>query len=178
MRAALVLILAVAAVAAMPRDGPQKIVGGSVTTINTYPFGVAMLAGSGSWFSQSCGGTIINNRSVLSAAHCFVRLSAAGNWRSRVGSTWANSGGSVFNTASIIRHPQYNQNTEDNDFAIVRISGTFSWSSTVAAASIAGANYNLGDNQVVWAIGWGTTSVSVNILFDLYCFRVPIPMIV
>ncbi|XP_049870229.1 trypsin CFT-1-like [Pectinophora gossypiella] len=160
MRAGLVLLLGVAAVAAFPHD-PNRIVGGSVTTVNQYPFAVALLA---SWsgagvFGQSCGGTIINNRSVLSAAHCFVMLSLPIQWRSRIGSSFASSGGSVFTTAQIIRHPSYNSAIQDNDIAILRVSGTIAWVPTVVApASIAGANYNLGDNQVVWAIGWGRTS--------------------
>ncbi|XP_026739099.1 trypsin CFT-1-like [Trichoplusia ni] len=72
----------------------------------------------------------------------------------------ANSGGVVHNSQQIINHPIYNSRTVDNDIAIIRISGTFSYNNNVRAAAIAGSNYNLGDNQVVWATGWGRTSVS------------------
>ncbi|XP_013133130.1 PREDICTED: trypsin, alkaline C-like [Papilio polytes] len=154
-----VLLLAVglAVVAAGPRN-PQRIVGGSVTNIGQYPYGAALLySRGGSTFRQACGGTILNNRSILSAAHCFIGDSAS-MWRIRVGSTNANSGGVVHNTNSIIRHPSYNSRTQDNDVAILRSSSNFGFNNNVRAGRIAGSNYNLADNQVVWAIGWGATS--------------------
>ncbi|CAK1602324.1 unnamed protein product [Parnassius mnemosyne] len=159
MRATLLLLaLGLAAVAAVPKN-PQKIVGGSTTTVEQYPFAAALLySRSGASYFQACGGTVLNNRAVLSAAHCFVG-DRPNNWQMRLGSTWASSGGQVYRTNQIISHPNYNSRTNDNDVAILRSSSTFSFSNSVRAASIAGSNYNLGDNQAVWAIGWGTTSV-------------------
>ncbi|XP_013133128.1 PREDICTED: trypsin, alkaline C-like [Papilio polytes] len=158
MRIALLLLaLGFAVVAGVPRN-PQRIVGGSTTTISRYPFGAALLySWGGSNFRQACGGTILNNRSILSAAHCFFRDSA-NMWRIRVGSTNANSGGNVHNTNRIIMHPNYNSRTQDNDIALLRASSTWGFNNNVRAGSIAGSNYNLADNQVVWAIGWGATS--------------------
>ncbi|KOB66887.1 Trypsin, partial [Operophtera brumata] len=158
MRAILILALCLAAVAAVPSN-PQRIVGGSVTTINQYPTIASLLY---SWnlsaYWQACGGTIINNRSILTAAHCTIG-DAANRWRVRVGSTWANSGGVVHNLASIINHPSYNSRTYDNDVAVLRTATNINYvNNAVQPGSIAGANYNLGDNQVVWAAGWGTTS--------------------
>ena len=157
MRVFALLALCIAAVAAVPSN-PQRIVGGSVTTIETWPQMAALLY---SWnlvtYSQSCGGSILNNRSILTAAHCTIG-DAANRWRSRVGSTWASSGGVVHNTASIINHPSYNSRTYDNDVSIIRTATTIVHNNAARPASIAGANYNLGDNQVVWATGWGTTS--------------------
>lgn len=93
----------------------------------------------------------------------------ASRWRSRVGSTWGNSGGVVHLSSQIINHPQYNPNTENNDFSILRLSTNIQFNgNTVASATIAGPNYYLGDNQIVWAIGWGRTSVMA---FYLSTFR-------
>ncbi|KAJ0182338.1 hypothetical protein K1T71_001707 [Dendrolimus kikuchii] len=157
MRTILVLALILAAVTAAPSN-PQKIVGGSVTTINQYPEIVALLYSLlGAFFSQACGGTILNNRSILTAAHCPVG-DPASRWRVRVGSTFASSGGTVINFASIIIHPNYNRNTLDNDIAVMRTSSAIGFNNNARPGSIAGSNYNLGDNQVVWAAGWGTTS--------------------
>lgn len=87
----------------------------------------------------------------------------ANRWRARVGSTFANSGGVVHNTALLINHPNYNARTFDNDIAILRTASNIVHNNNVRPATIAGANYNLGDHQVVWATGWGTTSVSINL---------------
>ncbi|KAI5642919.1 trypsin domain-containing protein [Phthorimaea operculella] len=158
MNTALIVLMGVAAVAALPANDPSRIVGGSVTNIQQYPFAVAMLLSrGGSAHSQSCGGAIINNRSVLTAAHCFMFDPQNNQWRSRVGSTNANSGGIVFNTNQIINHPQFNRNNLDMDFAIVRVQGTFNFNNNVRAGNIAGPNYAVPDNAPVWAIGWGHT---------------------
>ncbi|XP_068627078.1 trypsin CFT-1-like [Battus philenor] len=152
----IILLLAIcfAVVAAFPTTS-QKIVGGSTTTIDQYPFGASLLfAWSSSIFYQGCGGTILNSRSILSAAHCFYE-DIPRNWRIRVGSTWANSGGTVHNTAQIIMFSNYQARMFDDDIAILRSASNFIFSNSVRPGSIAGPNYVLADNQAVWAIGWG-----------------------
>ncbi|XP_075975633.1 trypsin CFT-1-like isoform X2 [Anticarsia gemmatalis] len=83
---------------------------------------------------------------------------ATNRWRIRVGSTWANSGGVVHILSHIIVHPNYDSRTYDNDVSLLRSSTAISHNNQVRPATIAGPNYNLADNQVVWATGWGTTS--------------------
>uniref|UniRef100_A0A2H1VHR7 SFRICE_012354 n=1 Tax=Spodoptera frugiperda TaxID=7108 RepID=A0A2H1VHR7_SPOFR len=148
--------LCFATVAAVP-TGLQRIVGGSLTTIDQYPSIVALLCSS--WFNnyqQCCGSIIINNRSVLTAAHC-TENEPASKFRIRVGSSFRSSGGVVHNVILNIIHPAYNSSTLDSDIAILRSATTFSFNNNVRAASIAGANYYPGDNQAVWAAGWGDT---------------------
>ncbi|XP_045484080.1 trypsin CFT-1 [Pieris rapae] len=158
MKIVIFLSLAVVAVSAVqPRF--QRIVGGSVTDISKYPYAVAMLYSrtGGGVHNLNCGGTIINNRSVLSAAHCYIGNTLQ-QWRMRVGSTHSNGGGVVHNPNAIIIHPQYNSRILDNDVAIIRSNTAFNFNANVARGSIASSNYWLPDNAPVWAIGWGWTS--------------------
>ncbi|KOB76085.1 Trypsin [Operophtera brumata] len=130
--------------AAFPSN-QQRIIDGSVTTIDNYPSTVS-----------TCGGTLLNNRSILTAAHCTIG-DATNRWRVRIGSTWANSGGVVHNLASIISHPSYNRQTLDSDLAVLHTATTIDLvDNAVQPAPI--ANYNVADNQIVWAVGWGATS--------------------
>ncbi|KAA2237139.1 serine protease, partial [Chitinophaga agrisoli] len=154
----ILLALGLAAVAGVPTN-PQRIIGGSTTNINQYP-GRAALLYTWNWnqWWQSCGGNILNQRSILSAAHCPYG-DATGRWRIRVGSTFANSGGVVHNVNRIIIHPNYNRRTADSDLCILRSNSNIAYNNNVRPINIAGANYNLGDNQVVWAAGWGATSL-------------------
>ncbi|CAG4977641.1 unnamed protein product [Parnassius apollo] len=137
----------------------RGIVGGSSTSIENYPYVSALLYLSSQAYVQTCVGTIINNRAILSAAHCFYGHSAS-SWRIRVGSSYANSGGTVFTTAQIIIHPSYTQYSNDNDVAIMHSSAAFTFSNSVRAAGIAGTNYNVADNQALWSVGWGKASSS------------------
>ncbi|XP_045446106.1 trypsin, alkaline B-like [Melitaea cinxia] len=138
----------------------RRIVGGSVTTIGQYPFAAALLrsfSGAGT-FSQACGGTIINNRAVLTAANCFDSHPHAYQWRVRVGSTYSNSGGVVSTTRRVNVHYGYVTSTLNNDVAVMIINGAFNFNNNVRVAPIAGSNYNVPDNAPAWVIGWGTTS--------------------
>uniref|UniRef100_A0A2A4K5H3 Peptidase S1 domain-containing protein n=1 Tax=Heliothis virescens TaxID=7102 RepID=A0A2A4K5H3_HELVI len=158
MRVIAILALLVAAVAAVPSSGPQRIVGGSLTTIDQYPGIVALLFSFNLvTYAQSCGGNIINNRSILTAAHCTETLPAA-MFRFRAGSSFASSGGVVYNVQQIINHLSYNIAAfMDYDLSIVRSASAIVFNNNVSPVTIAGANYNLADNQVVWAAGWGYT---------------------
>uniref|UniRef100_A0A2A4JBA7 Peptidase S1 domain-containing protein n=1 Tax=Heliothis virescens TaxID=7102 RepID=A0A2A4JBA7_HELVI len=149
-----ILALCTAVVAAVPTN--QRIVGGSVTTIDQYPTIVAMLDTFDLiHYTQGCGGTILNNRSVLTAAHCVASRTPPW-WRFRAGSTFANSGGTVYLLQQIITHPTYNVAAYvDNDLSIVRSSTAIIFNDNVRPVAIAGTQYNLADNQPVWAAGWG-----------------------
>ncbi|XP_004930029.2 trypsin, alkaline C isoform X1 [Bombyx mori] len=157
MRTAILLfVYGLAAVTAGPTN-PQRIVGGTETTIQQYPEMVALLFSFlGTSFSQSCGGSILNSRAVLTAGHCVVG-DPAWRWRLRVGSSMPNSGGVVHNTNRIIIHPGYTTSL-GNDIAIIHSATRFSFNNAVRPAIIAGSNYPLADNQVVWATGWGSIS--------------------
>ncbi|XP_026733142.1 trypsin, alkaline C-like [Trichoplusia ni] len=151
-----VLALVVVAVAAAPSN-PSRIVGGDLTTIDKYPSMAAVLHTLDMVnFQQHCGGTIINNRSILSAAHC-VYLEPTEVIRVRIGSSYRSSGGEVLPLAAFLIYPTYTTHKYDDDVAILRTAVEIKYSATVQPAPIAGSTYNLPDNEVVWATGWGAT---------------------
>ncbi|KAG7307798.1 hypothetical protein JYU34_006393 [Plutella xylostella] len=166
MRVLYAFVLCVAAAAAVPAPSPpqSRIVGGSTTTISRYPYGAATLySWDGSSYWQGCGGAVLTPTAVLSAAHCYYFLPGNGvitpsRWRVRVGSTYANSGGSVFTLRSIIMHPNYDSYSNDFDFAILRTVYGIPLTNIVQQVAIASPTYNLPDNSPVWAIGWGLTA--------------------
>jgi trypsin len=51
----------------IPED---KIVGGSEVVPNSLPFQISLQRRSFGGFSQSCGGSILNENTILDAAHC------------------------------------------------------------------------------------------------------------
>ncbi|XP_075982016.1 trypsin, alkaline C-like [Anticarsia gemmatalis] len=155
MRVVIVLALFYAAVSAVPLNS-QRIVGGTVTTIDNYPSMVAVLESfQGQNYRHVCGGTIMNQRTILSAAHCFNPLNPV-NFRMRVGSTMANSGGIVHTVNNILIHPDYA--VVEHDLALVRVASLIVYSNYVQPVPIAGPNYALVGDEVVWATGWGATS--------------------
>ncbi|CAG9578680.1 unnamed protein product [Danaus chrysippus] len=163
---------------AAPRK-PERIVGGENTSIERYPFMSGILESSFWGTEQMCGGTLITNRAVVSAAHCFAGFRPS-ELRVRLGSTYASSGGQVHVLSRIIMHPQYNFRLVLNDVAVTRLQNAATLSNQIQIARIAGPQYILPDNTPLNVIGWGTTSfngkpseilqhASVNIINQSLC---------
>ncbi|XP_063896960.1 trypsin, alkaline B [Helicoverpa armigera] len=146
-------------------DSVSRIAGGGVATINEYPFSAALLTNRGSGaYVQTCGGSIITANAILSAASCFHVngvLNPATWWRARVGSTNANSGGTIYIINRITAHENFSPTTYVNDIAVLRTNLYIGLTPNLTAvANIAGGGYTYGVNQEVFAIGWGVTSNS------------------
>ncbi|KAL4716956.1 hypothetical protein ACJJTC_012767 [Scirpophaga incertulas] len=158
MLALMVLVVFLATVSGVPKNrSTQRIVGGSTIEIQQYPEMAAMLAAWPTWFQHECGGTVLNERCVLSAAHCY-RNDPPSDWRIRLGSSNANSGGTVYLVKQIINHPKFERSTFENDIAILHTTEEIVFSNVVSPGKYASADYRLGDNEIVWAAGWGRTN--------------------
>lgn len=82
-------------------------------------------------------------------------------WRARVGSSYGNSGGTIYTISRITPHPDFLPVSRVDDIAVLRTTISIQYlAGLVAPARIAGGAYTLATYQAVWAIGWGATSVS------------------
>jgi len=136
-----------------------RIVGGQTTEVNEYPWQVALVGrGSSSVF---CGGTLINDRWVLTAAHCTqsgVQQVLLGN---HLQST-TDSGERRINVRRVVDHPSYNDRTLNNDFSLLELSTPLNLESVdpqirpicLPTAS----NPSQYENVPAIVSGWGTTS--------------------
>ncbi|XP_046828197.1 venom serine protease-like [Vespa crabro] len=138
---------------------PSRIVGGVETGVNEYP----MMAGIVSFetYLLFCGATIISPNYVLTAAHC-VKQYDSSNLGIIVGEHNVRTGNETDVTRlhmveKIIIHPKYQ--TKRNDIAVIKSQSKFEYSMKVGPACLPfyymQRNFT---NQVVTALGWGTTS--------------------
>ncbi|CAH1643866.1 unnamed protein product [Spodoptera littoralis] len=143
---------------ALPASSASRIVGGTATTIQQYPFTVQIYRSN----AFSCGGSLLTRRHVLSAAHCFVTsdgfVISPSVVTIRVGSTFLYSGGSTHQVSAIIVHENYGIPVRDNDIAVLLLRTAVTLSSTVATAYIPVQGAAVTDNATVIAVGWGLTS--------------------
>ncbi|XP_014356527.2 trypsin CFT-1 [Papilio machaon] len=160
---ALVTLFAVGIVAVAGNKVIHPIVGGVDTSIVNHPYTASLLYSADlAAYVQSCVGAILNSKTVLSAAHCFYG-DATYSWRIRVGSDFANSGGTVSMTFRILNYPDFNPFYYEGDLSLLQSSSAFIFSDRIRPASIAGPNYNVGDNQPLLAIGWGKSSANATV---------------
>lgn len=122
-------------------DGPANIIGGTEADIESVPWQVALInpqAGPDLYDAQFCGGSLINAKWVVTAAHCVDRGdSGEGPIKSRqlriaagVDDLDVSRGPNEHGVDAIIMQPGYDGGF--NDIALVRITDTFD----LAAAGI------------------------------------------
>ncbi|XP_047705460.1 serine protease 1 [Prionailurus viverrinus] len=154
------------AAVAFPIDDDDKIVGGYTCPRNSVPYQVSLNSGY-----HFCGGSLINSRWVVSAAHCYksriqVRL---GEHNIAV-----SEGSEQFiNSAKVIRHPRYNAKTIDNDIMLIKLSSPATLNSRVSAISLPRSCAPSGSQCLI--SGWGNVqSFGENYPDVLQCLKAPI----
>ncbi|GJQ80523.1 hypothetical protein Trydic_g12414 [Trypoxylus dichotomus] len=141
-------------------NGNWKVVGGSTATSGAYPFIVSLRSSSNSHF---CGGSILSEQWILSAAHCLVSISAS-SITAVVGSNTLSSGGNRHTASKLVVHQNYDEQMIANDVGVVQLSNPIVYSSSVAPVPL--SSERVGAVSAV-LIGWGTTILGGFIPNDL-----------
>jgi len=107
------------------RRASTRIVGGDEVKIGEYPWQVALLSGD-SPDMQSCGGTLVSDRYVITAAHCTGRDPSA--IKVLIGDTSLAIANDttrfIKDVAEIRQHRNYYDRTYENDIAVLVLSTT------------------------------------------------------
>uniref|UniRef100_A0A1Q3FII4 Putative trypsin n=1 Tax=Culex tarsalis TaxID=7177 RepID=A0A1Q3FII4_CULTA len=147
-----ILLLTVATAA--PGDY-QRIVNGTDATIEDYPFMISLRSRTG---SHSCGGSILNERWILTAAHCVDYYSTVYYQSVQVGRSDVSRevDESVHFIEDVIIHPHYNPgNSYVNDIALIRLKTPLVFSDTVQPVRLPTLKWSEVANLDVTLIGWG-----------------------
>lgn len=143
----------------------DRIVGGDPVEIRDYPWQVSLQLQPQYGGDHFCGGTIINGEWILTAAHCLVWDDVEfqpGFMRVRAGFTGLSSNeGSYYNVVEFVLHPDYNDDTHQNDIALVRLSSPIDLTNPLTKAvkivTQSDAAAGLTDPDVIGLVsGWGT----------------------
>jgi len=131
-------------------------VGGHATQSNEYPWQVGLLS---SRFSSRpfCGGTLLSDKDVLTARHCTDDATVA---YVTLGDhdVSKNDGEKKVKVCGITNHPNYNSQTVDYDFAILRLCETVSFTTDIRPACLPASSSTNYDSRQAVVSGWGTLS--------------------
>ncbi|CAG2224542.1 Trypsin beta,Trypsin delta,Chymotrypsin-like serine proteinase,Trypsin alpha,Chymotrypsin A,Trypsin delta/gamma-like protein CG30031,Chymotrypsin B [Mytilus edulis] len=135
----------------------KRIVGGSDTTIGKHPWQISLQRGTGSSWSHSCGGSIIDEKWVVTAAHC-VEGSSTSSLRVAAGSTIWSEDVQTRNLKDFTMHPDYDGSASGypNDIAVIELESPLELNENVDKVDMADEDGDFAGVECVIS-GWGQT---------------------
>ncbi|XP_066575393.1 chymotrypsin-like protease CTRL-1 [Amia ocellicauda] len=136
-------------------SGYNKIVNGENAVPGSWPWQVSLQDSTGFHF---CGGSLINQYWVVTAAHCGV---TAGRHRVILGEYDRSSNAEQIQVKAIakaISHPYYNTNNFNNDITLLKLSTPAQLTTRVQPVCLANTSPAAGTRCVT--TGWGRTGIT------------------
>ncbi|XP_014369518.2 chymotrypsin-2 [Papilio machaon] len=129
-----------------------RIVGGEDAPESGIPYQASLRSNYNSHF---CGGSIISQRWILTAAHCTVGKTNR-TMIVVVGTNSLLAGGDRYTVETIIIHEQYNSNLIYNDVSVVKVSSDIEFGDRVQPIHLAYKDTSAGSDLLL--SGWGRLS--------------------
>lgn len=136
-------------------NNDEYIIGGREAQRGQFPFVASLRTHDNRHF---CAATIINNRWVLTAAHCInARLNRPRGFRVMVGAH-SRGEGTRYDVERMVEHPRFNRRTFSNDIMAIQTEKPIVFNNRVRALNLPRTN-TLDQVPMLFA-GWGLTGVS------------------
>jgi len=143
-----------------PVSSTNRIVGGKeVNPQGKLPYQVMFYPCMPSGQCGLCGGTIVNKKFVITAAHCwdsrFTNLRVIVEEHSICDGI--NEGGKVITVKTATMHPNYNKKTLDNDIAVLELSEELTFTDKIKPACLPSSATKDFSGTASTISGWGGT---------------------
>ncbi|NXL91740.1 CTRL protease, partial [Alectura lathami] len=141
----------------------ERIINGQNAVSGSWPWQVSLQTRSGSHF---CGGSLINEYWVVTAAHCefspYSHVVVLGEYNLSL----QGEAVQVKTVSKAITHPSWNADTFNNDITLLKLSSPAQLGSRVSPVCLAPANLALDSNLQFVTTGWGRTRTTSNALAE------------
>uniref|UniRef100_A0A1Y9J0J4 trypsin n=1 Tax=Anopheles quadriannulatus TaxID=34691 RepID=A0A1Y9J0J4_ANOQN len=146
----------------------HRVVGGFQIDVSDAPYQVSL-----QYFnSHRCGGSVLDNKWVLTAAHCTQGLDPS-SLAVRLGSSEHATGGTLVGVLRTVEHPQYDGNTIDYDFSLMELETELTFSDLVQPVELPEHEEPVEPGTMATVSGWGNTQSAVESSDFLRAANVP-----
>ncbi|XP_053560973.1 chymotrypsin-like elastase family member 1 isoform X2 [Bombina bombina] len=137
-----------------------RVVGGTNSAKNAWPWQVSLQYLSGSSWYHTCGGSLIRANWVLTAAHCVDRVVSFRVVLGEHNLSLNDGTEQVIAVQQIIKHANWNTNNvaAGYDIAVLRLASNAVLNSYVKLATLPSSGTVLAHNHACTISGWGRTS--------------------
>ncbi|XP_029312379.1 serine protease 33 [Cottoperca gobio] len=159
-----------------PRIVENRIVGGMDATAGAWPWQVDIQTVTG----HICGGSIITESWVLSAAHCFPKpldLSSYVIYVGRYQLNGVNEHESMHRVSHVVIPPGYNEPDGGKDLALVLLSSPITWSDYVSPICLPASGTQFPGGTLCFVTGWGNIRDNVPLQGSGTLQKVEVPII-
>lgn len=135
-----------------------RIIGGNIAKEGQFPYQASIRLKD----KHQCGGSIFNEKYILTAAHCLFGFNKT-DFSVTVGSIYLSKGYSTHNVTKIILHPRYHPLRMTNDIALMEVENGFTYNEVIQPIKL---GPEIPDNANIKgvAVGWGTDSTVLHYL--------------
>ncbi|XP_050394188.2 transmembrane protease serine 3 [Patella vulgata] len=141
----------------------SRIIGGSAAKLGAWPWQVLLTEIN----LPVCGGAVISENIILTAAHCFEdQLSQdPKRWMATVGGIYTDQyeyTQRTYHVQKIIVHEAYNTSTAENDVALLILSTNMMYSNYIRPVCLPDDNESVPVGTICYIAGWGATRGTSN----------------
>uniref|UniRef100_A0A452TSY2 Transmembrane serine protease 12 n=1 Tax=Ursus maritimus TaxID=29073 RepID=A0A452TSY2_URSMA len=145
----------------------SRIIGGTTAQTGAWPWVVSLQIQSGKILAHICGGSLVKNKWVLTAAHCTKDTRDPLMWRAVIGTNSIkrrHPQSKKIKVKAIIIHPDFNLETYVNDIALFHLRKAVKYNDYIQPICLPFDVFQkLDQNTKCFISGWGRTEEGGNV---------------
>ncbi|XP_012864388.1 PREDICTED: transmembrane protease serine 11D [Dipodomys ordii] len=140
----------------------ERIIGGTLAEDGDWPWQVSLHVNN----VHHCGGILISNTWILTAAHCFRSYSNPQQWTATFGAS------TIFpkrraRIRTIVVHNNYRSGTQENDIAVVQLNTAITFTKDIHSVCLPEPTMNTVPGSTAYVTGWGALTYGGFTVSDL-----------